>query len=68
MAVNRERFLELADECIALSAESEDAKSISELLRISYRLLQLADPTLPRWEKDIPESNREQMFSPAGRA
>jgi hypothetical protein len=60
MAASRERFLELADECIALSAESDDAECISELLRISHRLLQLADPTLPRWEKDLPEFNREQ--------
>jgi hypothetical protein len=64
MAANRERFLELADECIALTAESDDAKCISELLRISHRLLQLADPTLPHLEKDIPELT----FSPPGRA
>jgi hypothetical protein len=50
MAPNRERLRELADECIGLSAKTDDADTLSELLIISYRLLQLADPTLPRWE------------------
>ena len=55
MAANREHFQRLADECIALSVKSDDAQSASELLRMSYRFLQLADPTLPDWEEeDIP--------------
>jgi hypothetical protein len=54
MAANRERLLTLADECIAFGAETDDPKSISELLRISYRLLQLADPALPPRENTPP--------------
>ncbi len=54
MAANGEHFQRLADECIALSAKSDNAHSASELLRISYRFLQLADPTLPEWEEEIP--------------
>jgi hypothetical protein len=50
MTANRERLRELADACIDLSAKTDDADTLSELLRISYRLLQLADPTLPHWE------------------
>ena len=50
MAPNRERLRELADECIDLSAKTDDADTLSELLRISDGLLQLADPTLPQWE------------------
>jgi hypothetical protein len=50
MAANWERLRELADECIVLGAQTDDADTISELLRISYRLLQLADRTLPQWE------------------
>jgi hypothetical protein len=52
MAANREHFQRLADECIALSAKSDTAHSASELRRISYRFLQLADPTLPEWEEE----------------
>lgn len=48
MAANRERLRELADACVELAAETEDPDSIGELLRISYRLLSLADPTLPQ--------------------
>jgi hypothetical protein len=65
MAANGEHFQRLADECIALSAKSDDAHSGSELLRISYRPLQLANPTPPQWEEDIPEFNREQIFGTA---
>jgi hypothetical protein len=67
MAANREHFQRLADECIALSAKSDTAHSASELRRISYRLLQLADPTLPHWEEDedIPEFNPGQTFGTA---
>jgi hypothetical protein len=55
MVANREHFQRLADECIALSAKSDNPHSASELRRISYRFLQLADPTLPEWEEgDIP--------------
>jgi hypothetical protein len=65
MASHQERFQQLADECIALSAKSDDAHNASELLRISYRLLQLANPGLPQWEEDVPEFNRGQMFGTA---
>jgi hypothetical protein len=58
MAADRERLQELADACIDLSAKTDDGDTASELLRISYRLLQLADPTLPQWEHG-PEFNRE---------
>jgi hypothetical protein len=67
MAAHREHFQRLADECIALSVKSDTAHSASELRRISYRLLQLADPTLPHWEEDedIPEFNPWQTFGTA---
>jgi hypothetical protein len=45
MVANRDSLQELADGCIALSGKAEDPDSASELLRISYPLLQLADPT-----------------------
>jgi hypothetical protein len=60
MTANRE----LADGCIALSAETEDSDSASELLRISYRLLQLADPNLPPWES-VGDLYRQQRFGTA---
>ena len=50
MAANRDRLRELADECIVLGSQTDDADTISELLRISYRLLELADRALPQWE------------------
>jgi hypothetical protein len=50
MATNRERLRELADACVELGAETDDADTLSELLRISYRLLQLADPMPQQWE------------------
>jgi hypothetical protein len=50
MAANRERLRELADACADLAAKTEDPDRIGELLRISYRLLRLADPTLPQWD------------------
>jgi hypothetical protein len=62
MAENREHFQRLANECIALSAKSDDAHSASELRRISYRFLQLADPTLPEWEE---EDRPYQIFGTA---
>lgn len=61
MVANRDCLQELADGCIALSGKTEDPDSASELVRISYRLLQLADPTLPPWG-NIADFNRRQMF------
>jgi hypothetical protein len=61
MIANRDRLQELADGYIALSAKTEDPDSASELLRIAFRLLQLADPTLPSWG-NIADFNRKRMF------
>ena len=60
MAANRDRLRELADECIVLGAQTDDADTISELLRISYRLLELADRALPQWE-NAPSVNRARL-------
>jgi hypothetical protein len=54
--VNEERVQQLADECIHISERTEDARTASELLRLSNRVLQLATPTLPTWEERIPQT------------
>jgi hypothetical protein len=64
MNVHRERLREIVDDCIALSAKTDDADSASELLKTSYRLLQLADPALPSL-RDIDTFNSNQMFGTA---
>jgi hypothetical protein len=55
--VNDERLQQLADECIHLSERTEDARTASELLRLSYRVLQLETPTLPTWQERVPETH-----------
>jgi hypothetical protein len=62
MVQNREHILQLADTCVVLSAKIDDTGAAAELLRISRRLLELADPTLSAEEDSIPEFNRRQMF------
>jgi hypothetical protein len=54
--VQEQRLQQLADECIHLSEQTEDARTASELLRLSNRVLQLATPTLPTWEERIPQT------------
>jgi hypothetical protein len=60
MAANQERLRELADECIIVGAQTDDADTISELLRISCELLRLADPTPPQWENG-PSTNGARL-------
>jgi hypothetical protein len=52
------------DACVALSAKTDDADSVAELPKISYRSLRLADPALPSW-RNIAKFNRQQMFGTA---
>jgi hypothetical protein len=54
--VDDERLQKLANECIALSEQTEDARTASQLLRLSNSVLQLATPTLPAWKERIPQS------------
>jgi hypothetical protein len=54
--VQEQRLQQLADECIHLSEQTEDARTASDLLRLSYRVLQLATPTLPTWKERIPQT------------
>jgi hypothetical protein len=64
MDANQERLRELADECIVLGAQTDDADTVSELLRISYRLLELADRMLPQWENAV-SVNRVRLSAAA---
>jgi hypothetical protein len=61
----RDRLLRLADECVALSAKTGDVGTASELLKISGRILQLADPVMAGREDNIAEFSRRQMFGAA---
>jgi hypothetical protein len=67
MDANQVHLRELADACVLASAETRDADAAAELLRISYRILRLADPTLPAQEDedDIPEFGCRQVFGRA---
>jgi hypothetical protein len=55
--VQERRLQQLASECIHLSERTEDARTASELLRLSYRVLQLATPTMPPWRERIPKTH-----------
>jgi hypothetical protein len=55
MGPDGDSLQKLADACVALSANIRDANAASELRRIAYRLLQLADATLPDWEEESSE-------------
>ena len=55
--VQEQRLRQLADECIRLSERTEDRRTASDLLRLSYRVLQLATPTMPTWRERVPKSH-----------
>ena len=65
MRTDPKTLRELADRCTALGVKTEDADTAAELLRISYRLLQLANPELPSSRDDFAEFNRRQMIGTA---
>ena len=54
--VNEERLQQLAHECLDISERTEDARTASEMLRLSNRVLQLATPTMPAWRERIPQT------------
>jgi hypothetical protein len=55
--IQEHRLQQLADECIHLSKRTQDPRTASELVRLSYRVLQLATPTLPTWQERIPKTH-----------
>jgi hypothetical protein len=54
--VDEQRLQRLAEECLQLSERTEDARTDSQLLGLSNRVLQLATPTLPTWQERIPRT------------
>jgi hypothetical protein len=63
--VSKDRLQQLADDGIGLSRRTEDERTASELLKLSYRVLQLATPTMPVWEECVPKTRwlRVMAFS-----
>jgi hypothetical protein len=59
--VNEEQIKGLVQECIHISERTEDPRTASEMLRLSYRILQLATPTMPTWQGRVP---RTRWLSP----
>jgi hypothetical protein len=55
--VQEQRLRQLADECIQLSERTEDRRTASDLLRLSYHVLQLATPTMPTWQERVPKTH-----------
>jgi hypothetical protein len=51
--VHEERLQEIADECLDISKRTEDARTASEMLRLSNRVLKLATPTMPTWQECV---------------
>ena len=62
MRTDQKTLRELAGQCTALGVKTDDADTAAELLRISYRLLQLANPELPSCRDDLAEFNRRQCW------
>ena len=62
MVANVDEVRQLADACVVVSTKTRDPKAAAELLRISYRILQLADPAL---SPDTAAFNRQQLFGTA---
>jgi hypothetical protein len=54
--VEEQRLQQLASECIHLSEQTEDARTASQLLRLSNTVLQLATASLPTWKERIPQT------------
>jgi hypothetical protein len=54
--VNEKQIRQLAQECIHISDRTGDACTASEMLRLSYRILQLATPTMPAWQERVPRT------------
>lgn len=55
--VKEEQLQRLADECLHISERTEDARTASDMLRLSYRILQLATPTMPTWQERVPQTH-----------
>jgi hypothetical protein len=53
--VSDERVQDLANECIAMSRRIEDQQTASDLMKLSQRILQLTNPTLPTWKELRPK-------------
>jgi hypothetical protein len=56
IVIDEERLQQLAHDCLDISERTEDARTASEMLRISNRVLQLATPTMLDWEERIPRA------------
>jgi hypothetical protein len=56
IVIDEGRLQELAQECLVISERTEDARTASEMLRLSNRVLQLATPTIPAWKERIPRA------------
>jgi hypothetical protein len=55
--VNEQRLQRLADECLHISERTEDARTASELLKLSHHVLELATPSLPVWKEEVAQRN-----------
>jgi hypothetical protein len=55
--VTEEQLQRLANECLHISERTEDARTASDMLRLSHRILQLATPTMPTWRDRVPQAH-----------
>jgi hypothetical protein len=55
--VTEEQLQRLANECLHISERTEDARTASDMLRLSHRILQLATPTMPTWRERVPQTH-----------
>jgi hypothetical protein len=55
--VTEEQVQRLADECLHISERTEDTRTASDMLRLSYHILQLATPTMPTWQERVPQTH-----------
>ncbi len=51
-----EQLQRLANECLHISERTEDARTASDMLRLSHRILQLATPTMATWRERVPQT------------